>query len=87
MRDRLRPHFNPRFHRDITLFDESGDVGGTWEFDFQGFDEEANPHVAESIALLKANGFDLDKLWKFGIDSEIFVEGFVGSSSSTEFAN
>ncbi|KAB2602005.1 polyprotein (retrotrasposon protein) [Pyrus ussuriensis x Pyrus communis] len=86
-RDRLRPHFSPRFHRGITLFDESGDVSGIWEFDFRGFEEEADPHVPESITLLKANGLDLDKLWKFGIDSKIFVEGFFGSSSSTEFAN
>ncbi|KAM1759560.1 hypothetical protein ACFX11_002542 [Malus domestica] len=61
----------------ITLFDDRGNVGGTWEFNFRGFDEETDPHVPESIALLKANGLDLEKFGKFGIDSDIFVEGFV----------
>ncbi|CAN6716516.1 unnamed protein product [Malus baccata var. baccata] len=61
----------------ITLFDDGGNVGGTWEFNFRGFDEETDPHVPESIALLKTNGLDLEKFGKFGIDSDIFVEGFV----------
>ncbi|KAM1862045.1 hypothetical protein ACFX14_002555 [Malus domestica] len=75
-------------HVGITLFDDRGNVGGTWEFNFRGFDEETDPHVPESdeetdphvpesIALLKANGLDLEKFGKFGIDSDIFVEGFV----------
>ncbi|TQE05827.1 hypothetical protein C1H46_008510 [Malus baccata] len=60
----------------ITLFDDLGNIGGTWEFNFRGFDEETDPHVADSITLLKANGLDLEKFRKFGIDPEVFEEGF-----------
>ncbi|XP_031273163.1 probable CCR4-associated factor 1 homolog 1 [Pistacia vera] len=55
----------------ITLSDEDGNVGGTWEFNFSDFDMEKDSYMETSIQLLETHGLDLNKIKKNGCQAHI----------------
>ncbi|KAJ0113784.1 hypothetical protein Patl1_02639 [Pistacia atlantica] len=60
----------------ITLSNQEGIVGGTWEFNFSDFDLEKDSYAKPSIRLVKKHGLDFDKIKKDGIPMNIFVSRF-----------
>ncbi|KAL5569126.1 hypothetical protein UlMin_025701 [Ulmus minor] len=62
---------------DITLSDDNGNIGGTWEFNFSNFNEKIDLHNNSSIAFLKSNSLDLDEIREKGIPSVEFSINFV----------
>ncbi|XP_022970734.1 putative CCR4-associated factor 1 homolog 8 [Cucurbita maxima] len=61
----------------VTVSDESGNIGGTWEFNFSDFDPEIDAHNPASICFLKQNGLDFGKLKKDGIKVRKFAIRFL----------
>ncbi|TXG54799.1 hypothetical protein EZV62_020055 [Acer yangbiense] len=60
----------------ITLMDDHGDIGPTWEFNFK-FDLEKETHVQSSIEFLKKSGLDFQKIKQDGIPRNVFVMNFL----------
>ncbi|KAJ4706884.1 Ribonuclease CAF1 [Melia azedarach] len=62
----------------ITLSDDEGNIGDTWEFNFSEFDVEKDAYVEESIQLMKNNGVNFEKIRSDGIGRGVFpnAEGF-----------
>ncbi|TXG54797.1 hypothetical protein EZV62_020053 [Acer yangbiense] len=60
----------------ITLMDDHGDIGPTWEFNFK-FDLEKETHVQSSIEFLKKSGLDFQKIKQDGIPMNVFVMNFL----------
>lgn len=63
-------------HLGITLSNGHGEIMGSWEFNFSGFDITRDPHNGSSIALLKANGTDFEKIKTEGIPIQEFAPQF-----------
>ncbi|KAG7027009.1 putative CCR4-associated factor 1-like 1, partial [Cucurbita argyrosperma subsp. argyrosperma] len=61
----------------VTVSDELGNIGGTWEFNFSDFDPEIDAHNPASICFLKQNGLDFGKLKKDGIKVRKFAIRFL----------
>lgn len=61
----------------ITLSDDNGNIGDTWEFNFSEFDIKKDPCVEESITLLQNNGIDFAKIRRDGIPQCVFVPKFL----------
>ncbi|KAK3183742.1 hypothetical protein Dsin_031028 [Dipteronia sinensis] len=60
----------------ITLMDDHGDIGPTWEFNFK-FDLEKEKYVQSSIEFLKKSGLDFQKIKQDGIPRNVFVMNFL----------
>lgn len=60
----------------ITLSDDEGNIGDTWEFNFSEFDVEKDAYVEESIQLMKNNGVNFEKIRSDGIGRGVFVTKF-----------
>ncbi|KAL5556343.1 hypothetical protein UlMin_038579 [Ulmus minor] len=61
----------------ITLSDEIGNIGGTWEFNFSDFDEKTDAHNPSSISFLKDNGLNLNEIKENGIPIAEFSKKFI----------
>ncbi|KAL5566837.1 hypothetical protein UlMin_030001 [Ulmus minor] len=61
----------------MTLSDESGNIGGTWEFNFSDFDEKIDAHEHSSINFLKNNDLNLDEIKENGIPIAEFSNKFI----------
>ncbi|KAL9425048.1 hypothetical protein AB3S75_032057 [Citrus x aurantiifolia] len=57
----------------ITLSDDKGNIGSTWEFNFSDFDFQKDPYVEESMRLMQRNGMDFAKIRRDGIPQCVFV--------------
>ncbi|CAA7041756.1 unnamed protein product [Microthlaspi erraticum] len=56
----------------LTLFDGNGRIGGTWEINFSDFNELEDEKNEKSIAFLKSNGLNLERIREHGIGAEGF---------------
>ncbi|CAA7051611.1 unnamed protein product [Microthlaspi erraticum] len=56
----------------LTLFDSKGRIGGTWEINFSDFSEFEDEKNEKSIAFLKSNGLNLERIREQGIGAEGF---------------
>ncbi|XP_038890962.1 putative CCR4-associated factor 1 homolog 8 [Benincasa hispida] len=61
----------------LTLVDENGNVGMTWEFTFSDFDEQTDLSNPTSIQFLKNKGLDFKKQREEGIRSAEFQLAFL----------
>ncbi|CAK9315324.1 unnamed protein product [Citrullus colocynthis] len=61
----------------ITASDNSGQIGGTWEFNFSDFDPQSDAHGPSSVSFLEDNGMDFQKLKKDGIPIRLFTANFL----------
>lgn len=61
----------------LTLSDEMGKIGGTWEFNFSNFDEAKDACDTRSIEFLKGNGLNFERMRADGIDLYEFTAGFI----------
>ncbi|XP_038877840.1 putative CCR4-associated factor 1 homolog 8, partial [Benincasa hispida] len=61
----------------ITACDDSGHIGGTWEFNFSDFDSEADAQGTSSVSFLEQNGIDFKKLKKDGMPIRLFAANFL----------
>ncbi|KAJ0250796.1 CCR4-associated factor 1 1 [Hirschfeldia incana] len=52
----------------FTLFNEKGEIGGVWEFNFSNFGDPSDRRNQNSIDFLKKHGVDLDKIRNKGLD-------------------
>ncbi|KAM7270632.1 hypothetical protein ACFE04_029846 [Oxalis oulophora] len=60
----------------ITLSDNYGNIGGSWEFNFRDFDCSTDLSDHTSIAFLKKNGMNLEKINTQGISLQNFRQAF-----------
>lgn len=60
----------------LTASDESGQVAGSWEFNFSDFDHQIDTQNPSSISFLEQNGLDFAKLKKQGIPLSLFTLKF-----------
>ncbi|XP_038895744.1 putative CCR4-associated factor 1 homolog 8 [Benincasa hispida] len=61
----------------LTACDDSGKIGGSWEFNFSDFDPEIDAQSPSSASFLEQNGLDFNKLKKYGIPINLFTAKFV----------
>lgn len=62
----------------LTLTNQNGDIGITWEFNFRGFDHISDMEGVSSLdSFLKNKGFDFEKLRNDGIAPEEFTALFL----------
>lgn len=66
--DRLKP-----IQLGLTVFNNEGRIGGSWQFNFNDFDVTNDLQVGASIQLLRSNGINLEKNRLEGVDSRLFA--------------
>lgn len=71
----------------ITLSNDKGNIGSTWEFNFSDFDFQKDPCVQESMQLMKSNGMDFAKIRRDGIPQCVFAPKFLEILSEHRISN
>ncbi|KAI8564335.1 hypothetical protein RHMOL_Rhmol03G0172700 [Rhododendron molle] len=57
----------------LTVFNNEGRIGGSWQFNFNDFDVTNDLQVGALIRLLRSNGINFEKNRLKGVDSRVFA--------------